>query len=139
MLADAKTGCTCFDETTRTCPVHRAFELKDSGERREFATGAVRDCANDKERPDLISPFALYRVGRWLAMGAQKYGDRNWEKGMPFSALWASAMRHAVKYAMGWRDEDHLAAIVFNIQALIHFDELGRADLDDMPRYGAGE
>ena len=140
MFADEKTGCTCYDETTRRCPVHgfhreEGFVLKDGGDRREFASGAVRDVASDKERPDLISPFALRRVGRWLAMGAKKYGDRNWEKGMPFSVCFASLMRHALKYAMGWRDEDHLAAIVFNALAIIHFEETGRRELDDMPHY----
>lgn len=151
MFADEKTGCTCYDETTRRCPEHsgevktiagdwgeKGFSLKDSGERREFATGAVRDMASDKERPDLVSPFALRRVGRWMGMGGKKYGDRNWEKGMPFSVFFASLMRHAIKYAMGWRDEDHLAAIIFNAQAIIHFEEVGRAELDDMPHYQDG-
>jgi hypothetical protein len=149
MFADPD-GCTCYDETTRRCEVHSegkvkvidgdwgkgGFTLKDSGDRREFATGAVRDMASDKERPDLISPFALRRVGRWLGLGAKKYGERNWEKGIPASVCFASLMRHALKYAMGWRDEDHLAAIVFNAQAIIHFEETGRTELDDMPRYG---
>lgn len=139
------------DETTRRCPVHSnvvsitgdngpgGFALKDSGDRREFPTGARRDMASDKERPDLVSPFALRRVGRWLGLGARKYGERNWEKGMPFSVFYASLMRHALKYAMGWRDEDHLAAIIFNAQAIIHFEETGLAgELDDMPHYQDG-
>lgn len=112
--------------------------MKDSGDRREFPTGARRDMASDKERPDLVSPFALRRVGRWLGMGAKKYGERNWEKGMPFSVFFASLMRHTLKYAMGWRDEDHLAAIIFNAQAIIHFEETGRTELDDMPHYQEG-
>ena len=32
---------------------------------------------------------------------------------------------------------DHLAAVAFNVLALIHYEETGRADLDDMPRYDA--
>lgn len=114
--------------------------MKDSGNKRTFATGAVRDAAAGKERPDLISPFALMRVGRWIGLGAVKYGERNWEQGMPASQTFASLMRHAVKYAMGCKDEDHLAAIIFNAQAAIHFEETGRMELDDMPRYlGKGE
>ena len=150
MQADTKTGCTCYDETTRRCPVHSnvvsitgdtgagGFSLKDSGDRREFASGAVRDMASDKERPDLISPFALRRVGRWMGLGGKKYGYRNWEKGIPFSVCFASMMRHAVKFAMGWHDEDHLAAVIFNAQAMIHYEELQREDLDDMPHYQDG-
>ena len=114
------------------------YGIKDSGERREFATGARRDMAGDKARPDLISPFALMRVGQWLKMGAGKYGERNWEMGMPFSVFTASAFRHLVKWMMGWTDEDHLAAVVFNCQALIHFQETGRTELDDMPHYQEG-
>jgi len=119
-------------------PPEGGFVLKDSGDRREFASGAVRDMASDKERPDLMSPFAIRRVGRWLGLGARKYGERNWEKGIPCSVCFASLMRHAFKYAMGWRDEDHLSAIIFNAQAIIHFEETCRADLDDMPHYQSG-
>lgn len=115
-----------------------AFNLKDSGERRNFPTGAVRDTAGNKERPDLISPFAEARVGKWMGLGADKYGDRNWEKGMPFSVFWASLKRHVNKFAKGWTDEDHLAAIIFNAQAIIHFQETGRKELDDMPKYQDG-
>ncbi|MCC6591620.1 MAG: hypothetical protein IT168_33345 [Bryobacterales bacterium] len=153
MFADEKTGCTCYGEMPRRCEVHspdnivsiksdggdRGFALKDSGDRREFSTGAVRDMASNKERPDLVSPFAMRRVGRWLGMGAKKYGERNWEKGMPSSVFYASLMRHALKWAMGWRDEDHMAAVIFNAQAIIHFEELGRTDLDDMPHYQTGK
>jgi hypothetical protein len=58
---------------------------------------------------------------------------------MPFSVFYASMMRHALKHAMGWRDEDHLAAIIFNAQAIIHFEETGRAgEFDDMPHYQDG-
>jgi hypothetical protein len=39
------------------------FVVKDSGERRTFATGSVRDRGDLKPRPDLISPFAMMRVG----------------------------------------------------------------------------
>lgn len=109
--------------------------MKDSGQQRTFNTGAVRDSGTNKERPDLVSPFALMRVGRWLAKGAAKYGTRNWELGMPYSELFASLMRHLLKWACGWRDEDHLAAVIFNAQAIIHFEEMGRSDLDDMPHY----
>lgn len=112
-----------------------ATDMKDSGERREFGTGAVRDTASDKERPDLISPFALVRVGQWLKHGAKQYGERNWEKGFPFSVCYASLLRHVLKFAMRCTDEDHLAAIVFNAQAIMHYQELGRVDLDDMPKY----
>jgi hypothetical protein len=40
-----------------------------------------------------------------------------------------------LKRAAGWRDEDHLAAVIFNVQTIMHIEELGRERLDDMPRY----
>ncbi len=96
--------------------------------------------ADDKPRPDLISPFAEERQGHWLRMGAAKYAERNWEKGMPFSRCVASLKRHLMKYQQSKRDEDHLAAIMFNAMALIHYEEMierGRlpAELNDMPDY----
>lgn len=140
-------GCRCQYETPEQCRVHDAeakiitpaFGMHDSGRRREFRTGAVRDIDESKPRPDLISPFALLRVGQWMALGARKYGERNWEKGIPVSACYASMMRHALKWAAGERDEDHLAAVVFNAQAIMHYEALGRADLDDMPKHGRKE
>lgn len=114
--------------------------MHDSGKRQEFTTGAMRDTADDKPRPDLISPFAEERLGEWLRKGAVKYAERNWEKGMPMSRCVASMCRHVMKYRQGMRDEDHLAAILFNAMALIHYEELiGRGilpkELDDLPRY----
>lgn len=110
------------------------FDIKDSGQRRTFSTGAQRDRGDLKPRPDLISPFAQDRVGMHMAKGAIKYQSRNWELGMPLSEFWASLFRHVVAYGQGKRDEDHLAAIIFNAQAMIHFEET-KPDLDDMPRY----
>ena len=107
------------------------YGMTDSGKRQSFGKGmAIRDTADDKPRPDLISPFAEERQGHWLRMGAAKYAERNWEKGMPFSRCVASLKRHLMKFQQGKRDEDHLAAIMFNAMALIHYEEMierGRA------------
>jgi hypothetical protein len=111
-------------------------------EQQSFGDGmAVRDTADNKPRPDLISPFAEERQGHWLRMGARKYAERNWEKGMPFSRCIASLKRHVMKFQQGLKDEDHLAAIMFNAMALIHYEEMIErgilpAELNDMPNYG---
>jgi len=73
-------------------------------------------------------------------MGAKKYAERNWENGMPFSRCVASLKRHLMKYQQGLKDEDHLAAIMFNAMALIHYEEMIErgmlpAELNDMPHY----
>src|SRR5690606_34267291 len=89
-----------------------------------------------KTRPDLISPYAIRREADVLARGAAHYGDRNWQKGMPFSAVLESLERHVLAYRLGKDDEDHLASIRCNAGFLIHFEEAikaGRlpASLDD--------
>lgn len=85
--------------------------MKDSGKRRTFETGAVRDRGEFKPRPDLISPHANMREGAWLAKGAEKYGVGNWTHGMPVSECVASLCRHLEAYKLGKADEDHMAAI----------------------------
>ena len=116
------------------------FVVKDSGERREFSTGSVRDRGDLKPRPDLISPFALLRIGEHMRKGAVKYGENNWRLGQPFSEVTASMHRHLLQWQQGDQDEDHLAAIVFGAQALMHYREMIErgalpAELDDMPKY----
>jgi hypothetical protein len=106
--------------------------LKDSGHRRQFETGAVRDRAAGKGRYDLLSTQMLMRLARHYEAGAIKYADRNWEKGMPISVYVDAAMRHLVKYIAGWNDEDHLAAVVWNIAAIM-FMEDKMPDLQDLP------
>jgi hypothetical protein len=117
------------------------YNMKDGGKRQSFGEGrAVRDTADNKPRPDLISPFADERVGHWLQIGAEKYTERNWEGGMPFTRAVASLRRHLMQYQQGMRDEDHLAAIVCNATFLMHYEEMIErgvlpAELNDMPDY----
>lgn len=115
-------------------------QMRDSGKRQTFSTGAVRDTEQDKPRPDLCSPFAEERRGAWLARGAKKYAARNWERGMPLSRFWASLRRHVMYHQQGKRDEDNLAAIAFNVEAMMHGEEMIRRgawpkEFDDMPDY----
>lgn len=110
------------------------FETKDSGDRESFATGAVRDVRAGKGRFDLVPPLPYMRLAQLYERGATKYGDWNWAKGMPFSRFLDSAERHLISYKAGLRDEDHLAAIVFNVFALMHQEVLA-PELDDLPRF----
>lgn len=76
--------------------------IKDSGERTEFGTGAVRDMHSGKGRMDLLPWEALVEVSKHCEEGALKYGERNCEKGIPIHSLIDSAFRHLAKYMMGW-------------------------------------
>lgn len=137
--------------------------IKDSGERREFDTGAVRDIQEGKGRCDLmpldvvayyltrdgksdqilslISLFQkssnyqclflaldefnevnwcnnktmLLEVAKHFEEGAKKYGEYNWQKGIPVKCYIDSAVRHYLKWLRGDKDEPHDRAFCWNI------------------------
>lgn len=137
--------------------------IKDSGERREFDTGAVRDIQEGKGRCDLlplevvsvmlrydnslwyIEQFRRTNDSRWLFKainsfgikyydhietlilevskhfeeGAKKYGENNWQKGIPPSCYIDSAIRHYLKFRRGDNDEPHDRAFVWNLMCCI--------------------
>jgi hypothetical protein len=128
----------CNLRTVNGVSVMKQYTVKDSGDRQQFSSGAVRDLQTGKGRFDLISPIFLFRLAKHTESGAVKYTPRNWEKGIPMSRMIDSAIRHLLKYLMGWRDEDHLVAAAWNIMCMVHFEET-RPDLDDLPRYTDSE
>jgi hypothetical protein len=155
------------------------MKIKDSGERREFDTGAVRDIQEGKGRCDLmpldvvatylndlvilqiesfrqtrgihylfnaldafrdadardlgecvvIDPYDMFlEVSKHFEEGAKKYGECNWQKGIPVHCYIDSAVRHYLKYRRGDKDEPHDRAFVWNILCcawtLIHKPEM---------------
>lgn len=115
------------------------YVTKDSGIRAEFATGSRRDTRKGKGRYDLMSPIALERIAGVLERGAEKYGERNWEKGQPVSRYMDSALRHTLQHLAGERDEDHIAQACWNLMAVMHTEvlcDLGLlpAELNDTPK-----
>ena len=132
--------------------------IKDSGERTEFQTGAVRDMRAGKGRCDLmplsvvaevmndgiIRDVAMFQTsGDWRDLssailkfarerkwsvpelmletsihfeeGAKKYGENNWQKGIPIKCYIDSAVRHYLKWRKGDTDEPHDRAFVWNL------------------------
>src|SRR5690606_18447714 len=85
----------------------------------------VRDTEEGKPRFDLMVPVGvpyreqmLTRFAALLARGAEKYGDRNWEKGNGQEELnraRSSAFRHFMQWFCGETDEDHASAVFFNV------------------------
>lgn len=90
-------------------------KIKDSGNRREFETGAVRDMPDGKGRMDLLPWAAIIEVSKHCEAGAKKYGEHNVDKGIPTSSLCDSAARHLAKYMDGQTDENHLLAAAWNL------------------------
>ncbi len=153
--------------------------IKDSGNRREFETGAVRDIQEGKGRCDLlpldvvarfrglliydISNFqetgcikhletalqrfidkhcsndmstAFLEVSKHFEEGAKKYGEYNWQKGIPTHCYIDSAVRHYLKYLRGDTDEPHDRAFVWNILCCI-WTCIHKPELNDYAPKGA--
>lgn len=101
------------------------FTTKDSGKRESYDSGMVRDVQDGKPRFDLLYPVGipysdqfLTRVAGLLERGAEKYSERNWEKAEGEAELKrfrSAALRHLTQYLCGETDEDHMAAVVFNL------------------------
>ena len=108
------------------------FVVKDSGERKEFASGMVRDTTAGKLDwwRLLVGPMARRLVAH-VTKGAAKYPDVR--PGVPNWTLAAgeqelarfkdSAFRHFVQWYEGDVDEDHAAAVVFNINGAEYVKE----------------
>jgi hypothetical protein len=113
--------------------------ISNSGRKRKFVSGATRDLAIGKGRYDLLPPTAIARVARRYQEGGNIYGDRNWERGMPLHVFIDSALRHIFLTLAGDDQEDHMAAVVWNILGFMHTEyqiTLGRLPitLDDISR-----
>ncbi len=91
------------------------YTLKDSGTRKVFETGANRDLSSGKGRFDLIPWETIRALAIHFEKGCTKYGERNWEKGIPISRYMDSAIRHLAQFIDGEDDENHLIAALWNI------------------------
>lgn len=122
-----------FPSITNTLSdTNTAAPIKDSGERTEFSTGAVRDMHAGKGRMDLLPWHAIIEVSKHCEAGAAKYGEHNVDKGIPIHSLIDSGMRHLAKYIIGMEDEPHLTAACWNLLWALQM-LLTRPDLVDLP------
>lgn len=103
------------------------YITKDSGKRKEFASGMRRDTQEGKADFSLLVPkgvkyedLILTRFAELLSRGADKYGKRNWELANTeeeMERFKSSAFRHFMQWIAGENDEDHAVAVYFNIMA----------------------
>lgn len=154
-------------------------QLQDSGQRRVFDTGAVRDIQAQKGRCDLLpldvlafdpihgkdevlehilafiherderalyvalEKFCNLREWTWhdmmlevaihMAAGAEKYGERNWEKGIELHSYVDSGIRHYLKWRRGDEDEPHDRAFCWNVICCISTFR-NQPEMDDLPK-----
>lgn len=77
---------------------------------------------NGKLRLNLIPPEAFESIGEVLTIGAEKYGERNWEKGISEDRLVGALLRHLVAHRLGnLQDEsglNHLDHVLCNAMFL---------------------
>lgn len=95
----------------------------------------------------LLSPHALRAYAEALQVGAMKpeYGERNWERGLPYSVLYSAVLRHLQDWWAGYSLDDgrkgsgmtNLGGAIFSIAALIHFESEGMVSFDDRPHLHA--
>jgi len=129
---DATTLDECWEIMSRKIEKATKKTIKDSGDRTQFESGAVRDMHAGKGRYDLLPMCVIDRLAKHYEAGALKYSDRNWEKGIPAHSFADSAMRHFCKYMDGQNDEDHLIAAIWNLCGLA-WTEVKHPELIDIP------
>lgn len=101
----------------------------------QFETGAQKQTGN-KLRLDLVRPSLEEGVAEVLGFGASKYGDRNWEKGIPYLTVLAAARRHINQFIKGENLDhesglSHIKHAVCNLAFLLEFIAKDRKDLDN--------
>lgn len=99
-----------------------------------FSTGAIRDTQSGKtDFTETISFTAHNRYAKYMTKKKEKYGAGNFKKGIPIDSYEKSLLRHIDKYFRNKyengndeKDEDHLAAMRFNIDGIMHEEEMDK-------------
>lgn len=89
----------------------------------------------DKLRFDLIPVRSLEKVAEVYTIGAKKYDDNNWRKGLKWGRVFAAMMRHAWAWMRGEKNDPkdgqhHLASVVWCALTLMEYEET-HPELDD--------
>lgn len=118
------------------------FKIKDSGERKQFTSGMVRDVETGKVDFDRALDGPMFE--RWaahLTKAVPKYADikpgvPNWTLADDEEALVRfrkSAIRHFLQWRRGDTDEDHAAAVFFNINGYEYVKERLKSKRNPIP------
>lgn len=103
------------------------FKIKDSGKRQKYKGGMVRDITDGKIDYSLVFDGPLIdRFAEHLTKGAMKYDKRNWMRAdgqEELDRFKESAVRHFRQWLRGDNDEDHFAAVIFNLNAFEYLKE----------------
>ena len=99
-------------------------------------TGAVKD-DGAKPRTDLLPVRPLLDTAEVFRFGADKYADRNWERGFDWSRPYGALLRHLFLWWSGQDDDEetglsHLAHAACCLMMLMEYRHTG-AGKDDRP------
>lgn len=125
-VTNADIGTIIFDSTEITY-----LRKIDPIAKTQFASGATRSDATGRGRFDLIPYEAMLALARRYEMGAERFGDRNWERGQPLSRLLSSMRRHAHQVGYDY-SEDHIGAVLWNAAAFVTM--VARMEAGILPR-----
>jgi len=90
-------------------------------------------------RFDLIPQEAIWMLAEAYGRGAEKYDDRNWERGYNWSLSFGALQRHLWQF---WNGEDideetgtpHIVSVLWHASALATFQARDKGN-DDRPEY----
>jgi hypothetical protein len=90
-----------------------------------------------KQRYDMLPFDAIEELVKVYTFGVDKYGERNWEKGIVFSRLIAAVFRHIMDWLLRETYDretglHHLAHAAWGCLAIVHFQKIGKKNLDDI-------
>lgn len=102
----------------------------------EREASAASKYDSSKTPLNLLDPSALEGLGAVLAFGAEKYSANNWKKGLSYSRIIASMLRHIFAIMKGeYIDPEsnlpHIDHVGANWMFLSYFMK-NRTDLDDL-------
>ena len=84
---------------------------------RRWDDGNIKHNTDDVRNQRLCSMYL--DVAKHFEEGAKKYGENNWQKGIPVHCYIDSAVRHYLKWLRGDKDEPHDRAFVWNLMCCI--------------------
>ena len=111
------------------------MQALDSGGEEVVEEGKKFD--NGKVRMDLIPVSLLQAVGAILTLGADKYGDRNWEAGLAWNRPYGAILRHLLAWWGGESTDaesgkSHLWHAACELAFLIEYEKT-HPELDNRP------
>ena len=112
------------DPNQKTSVIDRIDEFKKCGDTYplyhafcSFIEFNCNDISLGSSEKDLY--FAILDLAKHFEAEAMKYGENNWQKGIPVNSYIDSALRHYFKFLDGYIDERHDIAFLWNIMCCI--------------------